>query len=297
MQTRARYSLAGVIFLGSILVGISCGKSEVVVTQPPPTNAPGIVPTQVNVNMTEVFVSTPIIVKQKIVVQETIIQKFATVIIVNNKNESHQIIANDGSFDSGVIPPGGTANIKIEEVGDIPFHCGIHPNETGIVRVEPADVEPTPSVSPGTTSTPTPSPTSPTATPTATSEPQEVALSSTLSGSEEVPPTTSSATGSATATIQAQQSIEFSLTVSGLENITSATLHLGTEGSNGPILFRLSEGPFTGSLNRTLTAADLDPAAGISFQAAIDAIKNGQTYINISTAGNPMGEIRGQLRQ
>ncbi|HCM39077.1 MAG TPA: hypothetical protein DIS93_03825 [Bdellovibrionales bacterium] len=311
MTSKMRYFVAGVFLTGSIVVGMSCGgDSDVAVTQPPPSppaGQPAGAPSVINVNVTEIFeVSRPIIVQQKVVIHQSIIQKFATVIVVNNINENHWIIADNGSFDTGIIPPGGSAEIIVEEVGDIPFHCGVHPNEKGIIRVQPAapDATPTPepslsppspTASPAVTETPTQTPT-PAPTPTATGiVGQEVILTAALTGAQEVPPVVSTGTGTATVRIGQAQEIPFTLNVSGLQNITAAHIHFGPEGTNGPVIFTLSNGPFPGALSGTLREAELSQEAGVSFDDARNAVLSGNAYVNVHTTTYPNGEIRGQL--
>ena len=65
-------------------------------------------------------------------------------------------------------------------------------------------------------------------------------------------------------------------------------------------MFSLFAGPgaFPATLSKTLTSADLDPtfaAAGSTFADAVNAILSGNAYINVHTAANVGGEIRGQL--
>src|SRR5947209_8120656 len=49
------------------------------------------------------------------------------------KNEdivSHTVTADDGSFDSGLIPPGGTWKMTVKNAGPLEYHCRPHPNMT-----------------------------------------------------------------------------------------------------------------------------------------------------------------------
>lgn len=47
------------------------------------------------------------------------------------KNEdivAHTVTANDGSFDSGLIQPGGTWKMTVKSAGTLEYHCRPHPN-------------------------------------------------------------------------------------------------------------------------------------------------------------------------
>jgi hypothetical protein len=124
-------------------------------------------------------------------------------------------------------------------------------------------------------------------------------FSATLSGAAEVPAVTTTASGSATVNIITDSEvteINYEVTYAGLSGpLTAAHIHLGAAGSNGGILLPLVIGPspFSG----TLKEADLTPTGNVTaFAGAIDAIRSGGTYINLHTAANPGGEIRGQLK-
>jgi CHRD domain len=111
-----------------------------------------------------------------------------------------------------------------------------------------------------------------------------------LKGSSEVPPTTSGGTGAATVTLDsATNKITWNVTFSGLTGpATAAHIHgPAPVGKNAGVITWLStkgqpaSSPLSGSA--TLTAA----------QAA--DLQSGQYYVNVHTAANPGGEIRGQL--
>lgn len=122
-----------------------------------------------------------------------------------------------------------------------------------------------------------------------------------LSGRNEVPPVLTDGQGQARFNVS-DESIEYRLFVSDLENITQAHIHLGPAGENGPVvafLFGFVEGGVTvdGLLaTGTITAEDLvGPLAGQPLSALIDAMNSGNAYVNVHTVANPAGEIRGQI--
>ena len=123
-------------------------------------------------------------------------------------------------------------------------------------------------------------------------------VSTTLSGANEVPsPVVSPGTGTASVTV-GDAGINFTLSTSGLLNITSTHLHLGTSGTNGPVLFTLAGQNVANVPNGLLTAADLtlQPTQGINtFADAVNAILSGNTYVQMHTTTVPAGALRGQL--
>lgn len=109
-----------------------------------------------------------------------------------------------------------------------------------------------------------------------------------MKASSEVPPNTTTGTGSATVTLDGDK-ITWNVTFSGLSGAaTAAHIHgPAPEGKNAGVLVWLSTkgkpatSPLSGSA--TLTAAQASD------------LTNGQCYVNVHTAKNPGGEIRGQL--
>ncbi len=127
-------------------------------------------------------------------------------------------------------------------------------------------------------------------------------LSVVLNGAQEVPPTASAATGTASVMVDAAlTTITVSMTTQGFTTpVTASHIHIGAAGVNGGIMFSLFAGPgvFPATLTKTLTSADLDPtfaAAGSTFTDAVNAILGGNAYINVHTTANVAGEIRGQI--
>jgi len=108
----------------------------------------------------------------------------------------------------------------------------------------------------------------------------------TLSGSQEVPPVTTSATGSGTITVAADQSIAGTIKTTGVKG-TAAHIHLGSAGTNGEVLIPLTKAGDDGWA--------VGPGAKLQ-DAHYQAFKDGKLYINVHSAAHPNGEIRGQIK-
>jgi hypothetical protein len=134
--------------------------------------------------------------------------------------------------------------------------------------------------------------------------PQPTTFNVTLSRAAETPVCNTAgatAAGSATVTINAAEtSITVSnLTFTGLSGpATLGHIHSGASGVPGPAVIDFGANP-TSPFNGTFTASNypspVPAGAPANFDAFIDAMKAGNTYINIHTAACPGGEIRGQL--
>ena len=108
----------------------------------------------------------------------------------------------------------------------------------------------------------------------------------TLSGASEVPPVTTTATGTAMVTIGADKSVKATVTTSGMMP-TASHIHEGAAGANGPVIV-----PFAKTGDNTFAAADgakLTDAQYASYLA-------GNLYVNVHSAKNPGGEIRAQIK-
>lgn len=122
-----------------------------------------------------------------------------------------------------------------------------------------------------------------------------------LSGTNEVPPTTSSATGTFTATLdEAAGTLAWTLSVPAITNGTAAHIHAGAAGANGGIvlpLFAAPTGAPAGTVNvsGTARAADLSGSLAGNFAGFVTALKAGTLYVNVHTSANPGGEIRAQV--
>ena len=111
-----------------------------------------------------------------------------------------------------------------------------------------------------------------------------------LSGSQEVPPTPSLGTG--TATIQFNDATN-QLTLTGsytglLANVTASHIHMAPVGVNGPIIITLTN---TGGTSGTLTGA------GVLTAPQVTALFSSGLYVNVHTTAFAGGEIRGVITQ
>ena len=133
----------------------------------------------------------------------------------------------------------------------------------------------------------------------AAGEPPARAFRTILSGASEVPAVETDAAGAAAAVaLPFGQGVVTS--THGLEDIQAAHIHLASEGQNGPVVVSLfGNGPVTrnGLLSLVLVQDDdlVGPLAGQTVDDLVEEIRNGNAYINVHTAANPGGELRGQL--
>jgi hypothetical protein len=106
-----------------------------------------------------------------------------------------------------------------------------------------------------------------------------------LSGANEVPAVTTSATGDGTISVADDGTVTGSVTTKGIQG-TAAHIHAGAAGKNGPVVV-----PFTkdGDTYKAAAGAKLNPDQ-------MKAFKAGELYFNVHSAANPNGEIRGQLK-
>lgn len=129
-----------------------------------------------------------------------------------------------------------------------------------------------------------------------------------LSGGEEVPAVTTTATGNATITVDGSQ-IVYRVDVVNLTNAFVSHIHVAPEGENGPVRLDLcgtSNVPACESGTGVLVEGANGSTQGITFDSLVSAIRAGNAYVNVHTddgedpqntgAGDMItGEIRGQI--
>jgi len=108
----------------------------------------------------------------------------------------------------------------------------------------------------------------------------------TLSGDQEVPAVKTSGAGSGAISVTADKSVSGSVTTTGVAG-TMAHIHEAAPGKNGPVVIPLSKsGDSTWSV----------PAGAKLTDAQLSSFKAGNLYVNVHSAANPGGEVRGQLK-
>ncbi len=108
----------------------------------------------------------------------------------------------------------------------------------------------------------------------------------TLSDDQEVPPVKTSAEGSGTITVNDDKTLSGKITTSGVD-ATAAHIHEGAPGKNGGVIV-----PLTKSGDNGWTV----PAGAKFTDAQYTAFQAGNLYVNVHSAANKDGEIRGQLK-
>jgi len=108
-----------------------------------------------------------------------------------------------------------------------------------------------------------------------------------LSGAEEVPPVTTSASGSGTITVKEDKSVSGSVTTTGVAG-AAAHIHTGAAGKNGPVII-----PLTKSSDGNTWSV---PEGAKLTDAQYNEYKAGNLYVNVHSAAHKGGEVRGQLK-
>jgi hypothetical protein len=107
----------------------------------------------------------------------------------------------------------------------------------------------------------------------------------TLSGSHEVPPVATAASGEARFTVDRDWGVQGKVTTQGIDG-TMAHIHAAAPGVNGPIIIPLVK---SGANEWSV------PAGARLTDAQFKSYRAGRLYVNVHSAAHPSGEIRGQL--
>jgi hypothetical protein len=106
-----------------------------------------------------------------------------------------------------------------------------------------------------------------------------------LTGAQEVPPVTTAAVGSGQITVLSDRSVSGSVTTSGM-TAKAAHIHEGAPGKAGPVII-----PLTKTSDDTWSV----PAGAKLTESQYMAYVAGNLYVNVHSAAQPGGEIRGQM--
>jgi hypothetical protein len=96
--------------------------------------------------------------------------------------------------------------------------------------------------------------------------------------------------------------MKYTLNVTDIDHVIAAHIHMGKSTENGPIVVNLFiPAKATGKVSGTLAQSSINstsligPLKGKQMPDLISIIKNGQAYVNVHTAQNPPGEVRGTI--
>jgi hypothetical protein len=133
-----------------------------------------------------------------------------------------------------------------------------------------------------------------------------------LNGASEVPPVTTTSTGSSNITVIDTNIVRVQTFVTAIDSVTQAHIHAGSTTVAGPIMVFLL-GPFSATqlvargpggsaigLDGVLSHVDIIRgqtvfSGAFTFDSLLYRINNGTAYVNVHTRRNPGGEIRGQI--
>jgi hypothetical protein len=108
----------------------------------------------------------------------------------------------------------------------------------------------------------------------------------TLTGSEETPPVTTSATGTGTISIAADKSVSGTIKTTGIDGM-AAHIHLGAPGMAGPPII---------TLTKNADGSWSVPAGSKLTDDQYASFKAGNLYVNVHSPEHKPGEIRAQLK-
>jgi hypothetical protein len=129
-------------------------------------------------------------------------------------------------------------------------------------------------------------------------------FTATMSGDQEVPPVDTTATGKTTfRTSNNDTSMKYKVNITGFSDATGAHIHMGKVGANGDVIVDLLTGMKKNptklgmAIRGNITDSSLTgPMQGKTIADLVNAINNGDAYVNVHTQGHPDGEIRGQIQ-
>ena len=138
---------------------------------------------------------------------------------------------------------------------------------------------------------------------------QQQTFNAKLAGMNEVPPISTSASGTAQFKLSPDnKTISYTITANNINSVNEAHIHQGKAGQNGPPIVQLTIAdskmdygcqcmlPAIG--DGTVTPDNFKgPLAGKKVSDLVNLIESGQAYVNIHTQKNTNGEIRGQILQ
>ncbi|MBI4541226.1 MAG: CHRD domain-containing protein [Gemmatimonadetes bacterium] len=125
-------------------------------------------------------------------------------------------------------------------------------------------------------------------------------FNATLSGANEVPAVTTSATGTARLSLVGP-TLLYRIDVASITGVTASHIHgPAPAGVNTGVRVNLcgagsAPACATGTVTGVLVTGTVTSVSGISFDSVLVLMRSGNAYVNVHTSANPGGEIRGQV--
>lgn len=127
MKQRTIFTLLVFVFASILFFG--CSKSSETVS----LNPDGSVRTSGTVPTIH-YTNTIGIERGAFIPAEVTVMQSGSLLWVNKDTQIHTVTANDGSFDSGDIPAGGSFGLAFNVIGPHPYRCKYHSDQTGLVK-------------------------------------------------------------------------------------------------------------------------------------------------------------------
>lgn len=124
-----------------------------------------------------------------------------------------------------------------------------------------------------------------------------------LTGGQEVPPVNTDAHGEAHFRLnQRGDALHYVVKVRDIDDASAAHIHMAPPGENGPVIVTLCGGP--GAAPACTAPSDggllvegviTETLSGEPLYVLLDALRSGNTYVNVHSPASPSGEVRGQI--
>jgi hypothetical protein len=111
----------------------------------------------------------------------------------------------------------------------------------------------------------------------------ETVFEAALSGAQEVPAVSTTATGTATVTLNAARTVISYVVRHTIPTATAGHIHIGAPGINGGVAVAFAS-----------VGAEITGMATVT-PAQVASLESGEMYVNLHTTANPGGELRGQV--
>lgn len=124
-----------------------------------------------------------------------------------------------------------------------------------------------------------------------------------LTGGQEVPAVSTNASGQAYFRLNnAGDELHYVIKVRDIEGVFAAHIHAAPIGANGPVLVTLCGGPGSAPACSSLsndgvlvTGTITESLSGEPLSVVLEALRSGDTYVNVHSSAVPSGEVRGQI--